>query len=92
MPTIAAEINATLDPLPARFLPGDSVALRFANDANLDQTVKVDPNGNASFLLIGTLNVAGKRPDQVREELERGYSTKLASPSLTVKVNESAPW
>jgi len=88
MPSVAAEINATLDPLPARFYPGDSVGLRFANDANLDQTVRVDMNGNASFLLIGTLNVAGKRPDQVRDELKQSYGSKLSAPDLTVNLIE----
>jgi polysaccharide export outer membrane protein len=91
MPQIAAEINATLDPQPARFFAGDSVGLRFAHDTNLDQTVRVDSNGNASFLLIGTLNVAGKRPDEVRAELERAYSAKLTAPDLSVNLLEFIP-
>jgi protein involved in polysaccharide export with SLBB domain len=86
MAEVAAEINATLDPLPSRFLPGDSVALRFPHDANLDQTVQVDVNGNASFVLIGTVSVAGKRPEQVREELELAYKTKLDKPELSVNL------
>src|SRR5260221_567357 len=88
MPEVTAEINATLDPLPARFLPGDSMAVRFAHDANLDQTVQVDSNGSVSLLLIGSVNIAGKRPDQVREELEAAYKPKLAAPDLTVNLIE----
>ena len=86
MPDVSAEINATLDTTPARFLPGDVVHVRFANDTNLNQEVKVDSNGNASFLLVGTLNVVGKRPDQVREELDRVYKTKLTAPDLSVNL------
>ena len=91
MPEVAAEINATLDPLPGRFLPGDTLSVRFAHDANLDQTLAVDPNGNVSLLLVGTVNVAGKRPDQVREDLELLYKPKLAAPDLTVNLVEVSP-
>jgi protein involved in polysaccharide export with SLBB domain len=92
MTEITAEINATLDPSPGRFLPGDTVALRFANDPKFDQAVPVDSNGNASFLLIGSVSVAGKRPDELRDVLEQAYKPKLASPpELSVNLIETSP-
>ena len=55
---------------PARFLPGDSVEVRFEKDyADYDQTVVVDLEGGASFLLVGRLTVLGKSPQQVEEAL-----------------------
>jgi polysaccharide biosynthesis/export protein len=91
MPEVAAEINATLDPAPGRFLPGDTLSLRFAHDTNLDQTLMVDSNGNVSLLLIGTINVLGKRPEQVHQELETAYKPKLASPEFIVNLVETTP-
>lgn len=91
MPDVAAEINATLDTTPARFLPNDTIEVKFANDPNLNQSVRVDSNGNVSLLLIGSVNVAGKRPDQVREELERAYKSKLTAADLSVNLLQLAP-
>lgn len=86
MPEVAAEINATLDPAPARFLPGDTVAVRFALDSAMDQTVPVDLEGNAQFVMIGTLRVLGKSPEQLRQELKNAYAGKLSSTDLSVNM------
>jgi protein involved in polysaccharide export with SLBB domain len=86
MPEVADEINATRDPHTARFLPGDTVAIRFAHDPTMDQSVRVDSNGEASFLNIGRISLLGKIPEQVREELERAYAPKLNGPP-DVSVN-----
>jgi polysaccharide export outer membrane protein len=91
MPDIVAEINATLDPTPARFLPGDILEVRFANDPSYNQTIRVDMNGNVGLLMVGTVNVAGKRPDQVRETLDAAYKSKLAAPDLSVNLVQLAP-
>ena len=83
---LADEINATLEPTPGRFLPGDRLSVRFANDPTKDQTVRVDLNGNVSLLLVGVVHVAGKRPEQVQLELEEAYRPKLTSPDLAVNL------
>jgi len=91
MPDVAAEINATLDATPARFLPHDTLEVKFANDPNYNQSVKVDQNGNVALLFVGNVNVAGKRPDQVREELDRAYKAKLTAPELSVNLVQLEP-
>lgn len=92
MPDVVAEINSTLDPTPARFLPGDICEVRFANDPTYNQTLRVDMNGNIGLLMVGTVNVAGKRPDQVREQLVAAYTSKLTSPEgLSVNLVQLAP-
>jgi polysaccharide export outer membrane protein len=91
MPDVAAEINATLDTTPARFLPNDTLEIKFANDPNYNQSVRVDSNGNVSLLFVGNMNVAGKRPDQVREDLERAYKAKLTAPDLSVNLVQLQP-
>lgn len=91
MPDVVAEINATLDPTPARFLPGDFCDVHFANDPTYNQNLRVDMNGNVGLLLVGTVNVAGKRPDQVREQLEAAYKSKLSAPDISVNLVQLAP-
>ena len=86
MPDVAGEINSTLDASPARFVPGDMVVVRFANDPNLDQTLPVDLEGNVSFLMLGQVRVLGKNPEQVRQELVRAYSGKLTSTDISVNL------
>jgi protein involved in polysaccharide export with SLBB domain len=88
IPEIAAEINATLDPYPTRCLPGDTVDVRFANadETPFDQTVLVDQEGSASFLLIGRRNVLGKSPELLEQELREAYSTKLQDGELSVNI------
>ena len=79
MSKIAAEVNATLEPHPGRFLPGDSVEVRFNVNKDLDHTVQVDMEGWASFVLVGRIRVLGMSPQEVEQELERAYQPKLAS-------------
>lgn len=79
MSKIADEVNATLEPHPGRFLPGDSVEVRFNVNKELDHTVQVDMEGWASFVLVGRVRVIGMSPQEVEQELERAYQPKLAS-------------
>jgi len=92
MPEVASEINATLDPQPARFLPGDTLALTFGHDPNVNQSPIVDLMGNVDLLLVGTVNVAGKRPEEIRSMLEEAYKAKLVGPpDLAVNLVEQNP-
>jgi protein involved in polysaccharide export with SLBB domain len=95
MSEIAAEINATRDRHPARFLPGDQIDLRFgrldpepeADQSAWDQTVEVDAEGRASFRLVGNLQVLGKSPDDVEGELEDLYAEHfIERPELSVNL------
>jgi polysaccharide biosynthesis/export protein PslD len=80
MSKIASEVNATLEPHPGRFLPGDSVEVRFKNNKDMDHTVQVDMEGWASFVVVGRIRVLGKSPEEVEQILEEAYQQKLASP------------
>lgn len=66
---------------------GDNLSILVWNEAQLNQTLTVLPDGNISFPLIGTLQAAG----YTTEELSRHIATKLTTvfkkrPSVSVIV------
>jgi len=69
-------------PAPAAFTisPGDELDLRVPDAAQLDQTLRVRPDGKLSLALIGTVHVQGRTPDDVQAEL-RERLDKLAGPA-----------
>ena len=89
IPDIAREINATRQAGPMRFVPGDRIALRFASNPTLDQRLDVRPDGKASFLMVGEINVAGKTAEELTKELTSAYTGKLTSPDLSVNIDTS---
>ncbi|MBK7644933.1 MAG: polysaccharide biosynthesis/export family protein [Planctomycetes bacterium] len=89
IPELAREVNATRQSGPTRFLPGDRLSVRFANDPAMDQHLDVRPDGKASFLRIGDLQVAGKSPDELTAELTQAYKEKLSSPILSANLELS---
>jgi len=89
IPDIAAEINATRQAGPMRFVPGDRISLRFGSNAPLDQRLDVRPDGKASFLMVGEMAVAGKTVDELTRELTAAYTVKLTTPDLSVNLDTS---
>lgn len=71
LPPAASLIRTS--PLPAeqvyRFVSGDEFDLRVPDAPQLDQTVRVRPDGHVSFPLIGTLRVEGRTVEDVQAEL-----------------------
>lgn len=54
---------------------GDSLRIEVLEDANLNKTVLVTPDGRFSFPLAGTIQASGRTVEQI----ERNLSSKLAS-------------
>jgi polysaccharide biosynthesis/export protein PslD len=71
--SIAADINATLYVGEDRISPGDQLELRFSSGPDLNQFVTVQADGHASFLDIGSVEVAGLLPEELRETLLKQY-------------------
>lgn len=67
---------------------GDTIAVKFPDLKELDQSQKVLPDGTISMPYIGSLKVYGKTPEEVTEELKGAYSNILKNPSLYVSVPE----
>lgn len=66
--------------------PGDEVEIRFYYTPELDITQMVRPDGKITLQLIGELDVQGKSPAELREELLRLYGPHLKNPEVAVIV------
>jgi polysaccharide biosynthesis/export protein len=66
--------------------PGDIVDIKFFNVSELNETQTVRPDGKIALQLVGEVNVQGKTPAGVREELMRLYTPELRKPEIAVVV------
>lgn len=66
--------------------PGDEVEFKFYNTPELDELQRVRPDGMITLQLVGEVNVDGKTPAEVSEELEKKYAEHLQKPAVAVIV------
>jgi polysaccharide export outer membrane protein len=66
--------------------PGDIVEVKFYYTPELDVTQMVRPDGKIALQLIGEIDVQGKSPAQVQDEVLRLYEPHLKAPEITVVV------
>ncbi len=64
--------------------PGDEVEVKLPFTPELGDKEMVDPAGNISMPLIGTVRVAGLTLDQVTSDLKRRYAQHLRDPEVYV--------
>jgi protein involved in polysaccharide export with SLBB domain len=88
---VAPEINAALDGSPSVLGPGDVLTIRFEQHTEWDHESLVLPDGRASFLGVGHLQVAGLSAEMLETELENAYQAILTEPQLTVLTKSLAP-
>ncbi len=67
-------------PSPARYTLGigDVLAISIYGEDGSLREVPVDPNGNISYLMVGSVPAAGRTLDALRQDLQDGVSRKLA--------------
>jgi protein involved in polysaccharide export with SLBB domain len=88
---VANRINATLTPSGAVTLsPGDTIEVRFPYSSEWNQEVTIYPDGNASFLRLDKLPVAGLLLEQLDEQLTAAYAPYIENPELTVILRSLA--
>lgn len=66
--------------------PGDILRISVWNEEALQQEVLVLPDGSISFPLVGILQVAGRSPAQVQEELGEKLSRLIPDPEINLTV------
>lgn len=68
--------------------PGDQLEIKLFYNPELNTAVTVDPGGDISLQLIGTLHAADMSVPDLQQLIESKYGTQLAKPqvSLVVKV------
>src|SRR5262245_59044784 len=86
--TLQVDTMATARPESAayRIQNGDSLAIRFYRNPELNNDVVVRPDGMISLPLIDDVPAAGTSPQDLGKTLEQRYQGELATPDVTVIV------
>lgn len=74
-----------------RLQPGDVIAVRFWGNDELDEELKVRPDGKISLPFIDEVDAAGSTPAELDHRLESLYASELNDPHITVIVREASP-
>jgi polysaccharide export outer membrane protein len=70
---------------------GDVLTVRIVNQDSMSTKARVRSDGRIALPLLGDVEVRGKHPSSLRQELEARYKEYIVAPSLTVSVDEIAP-
>lgn len=63
-----------------RFAPGDSVDVTVLEDPSLNRQVLILPDGRISLPIVGTIDAAGKTPEQLAARIRSGLGKVFVSP------------
>jgi polysaccharide export outer membrane protein len=66
--------------------PGDSLQITVYREAELSGSYPVRPDGRLTLPLVGTVEVVGRTPMQLAEELESEYEAYIQNPRVSVTV------
>jgi protein involved in polysaccharide export with SLBB domain len=80
-----SEMKAIIQPRVA-LLPGDVIEVKFFYTPDLDESQTVRPDGKITLQLIGEVEVEGKTPAELRDELLGLYAAHLKAPEIAVVV------
>ena len=87
-PTLAD--NPTPPQEPYVLQVGDELSIKFYTNPELNEEVKVRPDGMISLQLIDDVQAAGHSPGQLDAELTKRYTGELADPQVSVIVKKAA--
>ena len=69
---------------------GDDLTVRFYYNPQLDEDVRVRPDGSISLSLIGEIPAAGKTPAELSEQITSNYAEFLTKPKAVVIMRNFA--
>jgi protein involved in polysaccharide export with SLBB domain len=70
--------------------PGDDITVRFYYNPQLDEDLRVRPDGRISLSLVGELTAAGKLPEQLSSDITTAYSHYFVKSNAVVILRHSA--
>jgi polysaccharide export outer membrane protein len=70
---------------------GDTVSIRVFSQEALSTRAKVRSDGRIAMPVLGDIEVRGRRPSAIREELEKRLKDYVNAPSVTVSLDEVQP-
>ncbi len=68
---------------------GDEISIRFYLTPELDEDIRIPPDGLLSLRLIGPINAVGKTTEELSQELETEYKRELKSPDIAVMLRKT---
>jgi len=76
-----------------KMVPYDSISIRFPYHPEQDPKtpISIRPDGQVSLEGVGTLQAAGRTPDEVAKDIAAKTSTRLRNPEVVVTVAQFAP-
>jgi protein involved in polysaccharide export with SLBB domain len=86
-PSLAENPRPTPDPYVLQV--GDELAIKFYTNPELNEDVKIRPDGMISMQLIDDVVAAGRSPAELDAELTRRYTGELADPQISVIVRKA---
>ncbi len=89
-PSVVLDPLPKVEPLPYRLAAGDLLSIKFWGNPELDQAVRIRPDGGISLPFVDEVPAAGLTPAELDAELTRRYTGELARPEITVIVDEFA--
>ena len=68
---------------------GDEISIRFYLTPELDEDIRIPPDGMLSLRLIGPVKATGKTTEELSEELQNEYKRELKSPDIAVMLRKT---
>ena len=84
----APATNGSIDQEEYRIGPEDALQIFVWKNETLSRSVSVRPDGKISLPLLGDIQAAGQTPRELRDTLVKRYTEFIASPEISVIVNE----
>jgi polysaccharide export outer membrane protein len=69
---------------------GDIVKISFPGSPNLDQTEQIRLDGKISMPLVGDVQAAGMRPEELQQNLIKLYAPQISSSDVNVAIESSS--
>jgi polysaccharide export outer membrane protein len=70
---------------------GDTLSVRVLGHEDMSTRVRVRSDGRVAVPIIGEVNAGGKRPSDLRTEIEGRLKEFLVLPSVTLNIDETLP-
>jgi len=69
--------------------PGDELEIKFPYHTQLNEVLRLRPDGKLQLQMIGTVQAEGLSPEELQQELKRRYARFLKVPELSVMVRST---
>ncbi|MBN2241516.1 MAG: polysaccharide biosynthesis/export family protein [Acidobacteria bacterium] len=73
-----------------RFVPGDTVEVKFFYNPDMNEAVRIRPDGKIALSLIGDVDLNGKSVAAASRLIEELYAPHLKTPQVTIQIRNYA--